>query len=330
MTKIKTDKVISNKFLTLDIETRTINGIIIPYCISIFNGTKAFSFYLTVNKNENEMLLAAIRSLMKHTYNNYKVYVHNLSNFDGIFILRILSNIPNSILSPVMKDGKLINLKFSWLTSINQRQYYNLDFRDSILMLPNYLRKLAKAFNVESKGYFPYLFVNDPLINLNYEGLIPAFKYYKDLTLDDYSSYVTNNIWSLRNETIKYCEQDCKTLWQIIEKFNDLIYNKYSLNIHKFPTLPSLAFGIFRGHYLIEDTIPLINGQMYSEIRKAYTGGHSDVYIPYGKIIHRYDVNSLYPFVMANKPMPIGTPTYFEGDILNFMDKPFGIFDCES
>jgi hypothetical protein len=33
------------------------------------------------------------------------------------------------------------------------------------------------------------------------------------------------NNWNLRLETIKYCELDCKVLYQVISKFNDLIFN---------------------------------------------------------------------------------------------------------
>jgi hypothetical protein len=241
--KIKTNKQIYNKFLTLDIETRTINNIIKPYCISIFNGSKANSFYLSDFKNEDEMLLKAIKSLLRGGYNKYKVYVHNLSNFDGVFLLRILSSIPNTMLDPIIKDGKMINLNFTWKSSADSKDFYRISFRDSYLLLPSSLRKLAKAFAVESKGIFPYLFVNDPNILLNYEGIIPDFKFYSDLSLEDYDLIKNNPTcgaepWSLRNETIKYCEQDCRTLWQIIDKFNDLIFNKYSLNVHSFSTLP--------------------------------------------------------------------------------------------
>jgi len=38
--------------------------------------------------------------------------------------------------------------------------------------------------------------------------------------------------------------------------------------------------------------------------------------VPQGKDIYYYDVNSLYPSVMANKPMPIGKISAFEGNIL--------------
>lgn len=36
------------------------------------------------------MLTNCILSLCRFKYNNYKIYVHNLANFDGIFLLKIL------------------------------------------------------------------------------------------------------------------------------------------------------------------------------------------------------------------------------------------------
>lgn len=78
--------------------------------------------------------------------------------------------------------------------------------------------------------------------------------------------------------------------------------------------------------------IPIITGDTYLDIKDGYTGGSVDVYKPYGKNIFHYDVNSLYPFVMINFPMPVGSPRYFEGDILSLnlsQDKPFGVFDVE-
>lgn len=62
---------------------------------------------------------------------------------------------------------------------------------------------------------------------------------------------------------------------------------------------------------------------------KGYTGGSVDVYKPSGKNIYRYDVNSLYPFVMKEYPMPVGSITYFEGDITDINPQTFGIFEVE-
>jgi DNA polymerase elongation subunit (family B) len=90
----------------------------------------------------------------------------------------------------------------------------------------------------------------------------------------------------------------------------------------KSPTISSLAFKLFRSNYLPEldkqkIKIPAITGKIYDDIKKSYTGGAVDVYKPYGENIKVYDVKSLYPSVMLNNPMPIGDPTYFEGNILS-------------
>jgi len=53
------------------------------------------------------------------------------------------------------------------------------------------------------------------------------------------------------------------------------------------------------------------------------------MYIPYGKNIYAYDINSLYPTVMRINPMPIGNITYFEGDILKVEPNAFGFFEVE-
>jgi hypothetical protein len=70
-----------------------------------------------------------------------------------------------------------------------------------------------------------------------------------------------NNIWSLKNETIKYCEQDCRNLYQIIEKFGKQILSQFKLDIHKYPNLTSLTLALFRKGFLDKETkIPLSRG----------------------------------------------------------------------
>jgi hypothetical protein len=327
---LKIDKKLNNKFITLDIETQTINNVMTPYCICFYDGKYSKSFYLSDYKNNQEMLLYSITSLLKRKYNGYKVYVHNLSNFDGIFLVKILSSIDNIKLYPVIKDDKMIDIKLTY----SNFSKYNISFRDSLLMLPSSLRNLSKQFMVDNKGIFPYNFINNQYnnkINLNYIGKVPEYKYFRDLNLDQYNVYIKffkNKKWSLKDETIKYCNQDCISLYQIIEKFNTLIFNKYSINIHKYPTLPSLAFGIYRTHYLKDYPIPLLSGLIFNDLSKSFTGGSTDMYIPSGENIYAYDVNSLYPYVMNNFDMPIGNITFFEGNILKINSKAFGFFEC--
>lgn len=142
----------------------------------------------------------------------------------------------------------------------------------------------------------------------------------------------------MKNESIKYCIQDCKSLYQVLDKFNALIFDKFNLNIHNSPTLSSLAFNIFRAHYLKDSKIPLIGGNILNDIREGYFGGHTDMYKPTlaedyikgaGEKIYVYDVNSLYPFVMSKHKMPVGNIQYFEGDIYKSQRNPYGFFLAE-
>ena len=120
--------------------------------------------------------------------------------------------------------------------------------------------------------------------------------------------------WSLKRETIKYCEADALSLFQIISKFGDEILQMFDFDISRSPTLPSLALGVYRSNFLKaeEYKIPTITGDTYSNLYQGYFGGHVDVYYPISdkdKKVFSYDVNSLYPSVMASNPMPIGSPS---------------------
>jgi hypothetical protein len=81
-----------------------------------------------------------------------------------------------------------------------------------------------------------------------------------------------------------------------------------------------------------EENIPQLSGQIAKDIRMSYTGGAVDMYIPENlddDQIFVYDVNALYPSQMEDKPMPVGKPVYFEGDIRKIDPNAFGFFYCE-
>ena len=121
-------------------------------------------------------------------------------------------------------------------------------------------------------------------------------------------------------ETIKYCESDVITLYKVIKKFQKRIFHYFDLDILKYPTLPSLAFAIFRAKYLKKYEIGNLIGETYNFISKGYTGGAVDLYFNRNEPneeVYRYDVNSLYPSVMNDNNMPIGHPIQFDGNILD-------------
>src|ERR1700749_1315259 len=107
---------------------------------------------------------------------------------------------------------------------------------------------------------YPYNFVNDKYnkdfmknIISNYVDSVPGIEYFPEhVTTKEYVKYLLSfkspaaasvpTHWNLKNETIKYCENDCLVLYKVIETFNKYIFDLFKLNIHNCPTLPSLAF----------------------------------------------------------------------------------------
>lgn len=306
----------------MDIETFIKDNVHVAFAISWFDGTIANSYYMSDYKDSESMIISCIKEIMIKKYDNYKVYIQNLSGFDANFLLKIMVNLGE--IKPIIIENKIISINF-------KMNGYIVTFKDSQQMLNVSLRELAKSFKVDTqKSIFPYSFVNEN--NLDYIGQIPDFKYFNGISSIDYNCYIENyNIWNLRDETIRYCEIDCKSLFEVLVKFNELIFDKFKINIHRYPTLSSLAFAIFRSNYLQNSEIPQLSGQIANEIREGYTGGAVDMYIPFnedGENIYAYDVNSLYPFIMFDKAMPVAKPIYFEGNIREQDDNAFGFFYC--
>jgi hypothetical protein len=107
-----------------------------------------------------------------------------------------------------------------------------------------------------------------------------------------------------------------------------MVFSLFKVDFQKYPTLSSIAFAIYRTNFMEKEIIPKLTGQIAENIRLSYTGGAVDMYLPKGENIKCYDVNSLYPFVMKENDMPVGVPSYFEGDITKLYSNAFGFFYC--
>jgi hypothetical protein len=143
----------------------------------------------------------------------------------------------------------------------------------------------------------------------------------------------TGITWNFKEEAIKYCELDCVSLHQILTKFSNLIFNEFKTDpIKKALTLPALAMRIWKTFFMPKDSVYQLHGLPEYNVRKSYTGGAVDVYIPTNKnneTLYSYDVNSLYPSSMLNNPMPVGQPVAFVGDIRKIDPNAFGFFYCK-
>jgi hypothetical protein len=183
ISKLKPLKKFDNKFITFDIETYIKDSVLHVFCISTYDGQNIKSFFLTDYKNQEELIITALKSILLRKYNGYNVYMHNLAKFDIIFLLKYLVTL--GLVKPIIHNDRIISINLNYGLNNN----YRLQFRDSYLILLSSLMKLCKSFKVEtSKSVFPYLFVNEN--NLNYEGKIPDYRYFDNrISKLDYEKY---------------------------------------------------------------------------------------------------------------------------------------------
>ena len=342
-TQLKVDPNMVSNFVTMDLETITQDGKLTPYLVCAYNGKDYITSYANESLDQKVLFTSFIEQLLTFfgKSNNLMVYAHNLSGFDGIFLMKHLLSFGK--VEPLLFNGRLMSIKIKLNNKLAGGKYYGkvIIFKDSYLLLPLSLRKLCKAFNVvTSKGFFPFL-----MNTINYIGELPQFKYWKgvsDLEYNGLLSDYTNKLWSFKDEAIKYCKLDCKCLYDVLTKFNILIFKEFKVNMTKSLTLPALAMRIFKTHFMPKDSIYQILGSVEQDIRNSYTGGAVDVYIPHNRLgsfflpvaglfkkLYYYDVNSLYPAVMAKHLMPIGKPIKFVGDIRKMEPEAFGFFYCK-
>lgn len=256
--------------------------------------------------------------LLNRKYQNYICYAHNLSRFDVVFIFKYLSTLKNKGFNVklLIRDQNIIEI-------INRIKNISLTIRDSYLILPSSLKKLALQFQVlQQKLVEPVLTGIGAQLNPNY-SMKNFIHYSKDIEqIQDF------DIW--KDKIQSYCEADCISLLQVLIKFRTLILHHFNMDILKFPTIPSLSFATFRTNHLIENLIPITSGKIFDFIKQSFTGGRTDMYQPNGlnKNIYVYDVNSLYPFVMSVFKYPVAPINQFEGDI-TILEDNYWIGDVE-
>ena len=117
----------------MDLETIKLeNNKLYPYLLCWYDGKITKSYWIKDYNNFDLLLTQVIIDLSIKKYDNYKIYYHIFSKFDGIFILKALSNIKGCIIDPIIHDGKLISIQ---LTNLTKKKERILHFRDSYLLL---------------------------------------------------------------------------------------------------------------------------------------------------------------------------------------------------
>nr|UEV87013.1 hypothetical protein [Grifola frondosa] len=140
---------------------------------------------LVPSLDSNYFIILCINTMLQPKYHKYIWYIHNMGNFDIIFLHKTLSEYNLHIkeefykLDTLYKDNKMLRL----IVKVKQpnNKYIKITFLDSFNLLPSSLADLGKDFNVKTqKGFFPYSFVNET--NLEYIGETPDIKYFDKIT----------------------------------------------------------------------------------------------------------------------------------------------------
>ncbi|XP_071694593.1 DNA polymerase-like [Rutidosis leptorrhynchoides] len=222
-------------------------------------------------------LVLRITALVKKNKEVQTIYFHNFSRFDGIILLKHLAcNHKDFHLKPLMRNHRLYEL------AVYSGKKMLFRFRDSLNLLHGSLNDLAKSLcpDFGTKG------------SINYD----------EVTVD--------KLPAMKDEYIDYMKHDIYLLGGVMQKAQEIYSNLYKVDIESKITLSALSLSIFRMKYFDDShfSIHIPNRNEDQFIRHGYYGGHTDAYKPHGKDLYFYDVNSLYPFIMKEFPMPHGAP----------------------
>lgn len=215
------------------------------------------------------------------------IYFHNL-RFDGAFILSYL--LENYY---PYEDKLLAHSKKGFTTLIG-------DMGEFYQMKINFASNRQVTIQDSLK-----------LIPLTVEDIAHAFGLPIEKEVIDYDKYEINDV------TLSYVHNDVRIVAMALKFFRDQGYIRM--------TIGSNAYHSFMDSNPNNKWLfPRLNKEFIEEWRNAYRGGRSQVNPIYeGKVlnnVYRFDINSMYPSIMANFPLPYGDPIPIES---------MGLFDFE-
>lgn len=219
----------------------------------------------------------------------YDVFAHNMGGFDGLFLPAWLERSSQQTSYKIMPiQGKIQSVEVwrynparfrgtpesrVYANRADRKKYGFIRILDSYRIMPTALDKIARAFGLAGK--------------------------LKDMDLDTPED---DPIWE------QYNKIDCIQLYQTLEKYYNLIYEKLGGEVGI--TAPSTAIKLLRRQYLPQGTKIARNvhfmscrtegclGCAHAFFRAAYYGGRTEIYQRKGKGYY-YDVNSSYPYSMT-------------------------------
>lgn len=224
---------------------------------------------------------------------NYLLYFHNLK-FDGEYIFYYLLNNgyeyihdkkdrkDNTFTSLISDAGQFYSIEIYFDCS-NKKHINKATIYDSLKILNFSVDKIAKAFNLD--------------IN--------------KLEIDYHEIREIGHI--LTDHEVDYLRNDVEIMARALENMFDQDLTKMTIGSNALASYKKMNKN-FKSYF------PILSYEVDNDIRKAYKGGftylnpyYKDKEVGSGSV---FDVNSLYPSVMYNDPLPFGEPIFFEGEYI--------------
>ena len=231
-----------------------------------------------------------------------ELFFHNLK-FDGMFILNELFKQGYKHVDEPKEEkefGTLIADTGVWysITIIHRKfnkRYVKTTIFDSLKKLPFSAKQIAKGFKLEiAKGSI------------------------------DYTKYRGHD-YKMTDEERFYVENDTSIIAQALNI-------QFSQGLTRM-TIGADALGNFKdvlGKKAFKYMFPVLPHSVDADLRHAYKGGFVYLNPKFKNIdlsnVISYDVNSLYPSVMYDRPLPYGEPVYFKGQYKH--DKRHPLYIC--
>jgi len=259
----KFTSIYENRVFYADMETILINDVHQPIAFGYCNINGTISDVFVVNPKSSQIkedfLIILSKCLGSLKKDNYIIYFHNLSGFDGFLLLKNLYNLfPADEVTFIEKDNKIYEIRCK-----------NLLLKDSYLLLPKSLKKLSQITNIYyTKSNFKY--ENISSIWFKKPFLIKVL---------------------LKNDIL--CLLETFTL------FARTFSRNFNINIYDFLSLSSLSLNLYLDNFYEKPLIVKNNIYIDRFIRKSYLGGAAELFKPYLKNGYHYDANSLYPSMMV-------------------------------
>lgn len=214
-----------------------------------------------------------------------EVWVHFGGIYDFMFLIDEAIKSSRFKISEMMPRGS----SFLLIKVLDTKTNREIVFRDSSAILPFGLAKITESFGVEHKK----------------------------------QKFDVSSIDEVTEELIDYLKDDCRGLYESIKAYEEWDLIK---EVGVQATMASQALKVFRLY--LDTEIKNLTDKEDAFIRPSYFGGRTEIFKPFynnsKKPLYCYDVNSLYPTVMAEEEFPIA-PTYYT-DI--YKENELGFYDC--